>query len=467
MFLHRHFVPGLAAASFIVGDERAKVAAVIDPLRDVEEYVRVAAEQKLSITHILETHVHADFISGARELKAALGGAPKIVSSAMGGPEWTPAYADIRAAEGEEIALGSLKLKAIYTPGHTPEHVTWALYDTTRSSDEPWMLFTGDFLFVGSIGRPDLLGKEEQQKLAHQLYDSVFGRASKIPDFAEVYPSHGAGSLCGKAIGSRDSSTLGYERRFNESLQHKPEPQWVQSIMKDMPAAPPYFRRLKKINVLGPAILGGRENWPGRKSLSAKQVRELSRAGEALVLDIRPKEAFAAAHVPGSINIPLDNNLPTWAGWVLPYEKRLVIIAENDRDVDAAVIHLLRVGFDEIVGYLEGGMAAWEQAGLPTDSFEMIDAPTLAERLRGDTRPLVLDVRSDSEWDAGHIEGARHVHAGMIEQHLDEIPRDRPVAVICGSGFRASIAASLLKRHGLKDVSNVAGGMTAWTAANR
>lgn len=465
MFLHRRFVPGLAAASFIVGDEKAKVAAVIDPLRDVEEYVNVARQHKLAITHILETHVHADFASGARELKAALGGAPKIVSSAMGGPEWTPAYADTKARDGEELALGSLKLKAFHTPGHTPEHITWALYDTTRSSDEPWLLFTGDFLFVGSIGRPDLLGKVQQQKLAHELYETVFGRASKLPDFAEVYPSHGAGSLCGKAIGSRDSSTLGYERRFNESLQRKPEPQWIEALMKEMPAAPPYFLRMKRINVEGPPVLGERDKWPGRAALSPKQVRELMVREDMLVLDTRAKEAFAAAHIPASINIPLDNNLPTWAGWVLPYDKRLVLAMSDPAELEAVITHLIRVGFDRIEGWLEGGIRAWASAGLPTDSFEMIDAPALAERLKRDSRPLVLDVRTDSEWDAGHIEGARHVHAGQVEQHLEEIPRDRPVAVICGSGHRASIAASLLKRHGYQDVANVAGGMTAWKAA--
>ncbi len=465
MFIHRRFVPGLAAASFIVADEKAKVAAVIDPLRDVDEYVRVARDQKLKITHILETHVHADFVSGAVELKAALGGEPKIVSGAMGGPEWTPRYADIKAKDGEEIRLGSLKIKGIHTPGHTLEHMTWALYDTTRSEDEPWLLFTGDFLFVGSIGRPDLLGAEAQKQLAHQLYETVFGKASKLPDFAEVYPGHGAGSLCGKAIGSRDSSTVGYERRFNESLKPKPEAEWIQAVMKDMPAAPPYFKVMKRLNVEGPPILGPCEKWPGRTPLPPQKLKGLAGRDDILVLDTRSKEAFAAAHIPGSISIPLDNNLPTWAGWVLPYDKRLVLVTGDDGDVETVITHLIRVGYDRIEGYLEGGLPAWEKAGLPTDSFDMIDAPALAERLRADRRPTVLDVRTDSEWEAGHIEGARHVHAGMLEQHLDEIPRDRPIAVICGSGYRAGIAASLLKRHGFKEVANVAGGMTAWKAA--
>ncbi len=464
MFIHRQFIPGLAAASFLVGDEKAKVAAVIDPLRDVDELVRVAREQKLQITHILETHVHADFISGARELKAALDGKPQIVSSAMGGPEWTPAYADVKAQDGDEFPIGSLLLKAVHTPGHTPEHVTWALYDTTRSREEPWMLFTGDFLFVGSIGRPDLLGKEQQEKLAHELYQSVFGRTSGLPDFVELYPSHGAGSLCGKAIGSRDSTTLGYERRFNESLKALPEQEWVSKLMSEMPAAPSYFRRMKKVNVEGPAILGDRSKWPGRRALSPKQARELAARDDVLVLDTRNKEAFAAAHIEGSLNIGLDNNLPTWAGWVLPSDKRIVLVLGADGDIDAALTHLLRVGFDSIEGYLEGGIPAWQQAGLPTARFELIDAPTLARRLQDQERPVVLDVRSDGEWSAGHIDEARHIPLGQLEQRLGELPRDRAMAVICGSGYRASLAASLLRRHGFDQVSNVAGGMTAWKA---
>ena len=467
MFFHRKFVPGLAAAAFLVGDEKAKVAAVIDPLRDIDEFVKVAREQKLEITHIFETHVHADFISGARELKAALGGKPKIVSSAMGGADWTPAYADLKANDGDSYDLGSLRFQAIHTPGHTPEHVTWALYDTTRSTEEPWMLFTGDFLFVGAIGRPDLLGKEAQKELAHQLYETVFGRVSKLPDFAEIYPSHGAGSLCGKAIGSRDSTTLGYERRFNDSLQRLPENEWVETLMHDMPAAPPYFRRMKRVNVEGPAILGERSKWPGRTPLSPQKVRELAQRPDVIVLDARAKEAFASAHIPASINIGLDNNMPTWAGWILPYDKPIVLVVDRPEELDQAITHLLRVGYDTIEGYLDGGLDAWEKAGFETDSYDVIDAPDLAEQLRRDQRPTVLDVRSESEWNAGHIDGARHVHAGMLEQHLDEIPRDRPVAVICGGGYRAGIAASLLKRHGFKQVANVAGGMTAWNALNR
>jgi hydroxyacylglutathione hydrolase len=299
------------------------------------------------------------------------------------------------------------------------------------------------------------------------LYETVFGSASKLPDFAEIYPGHGAGSLCGKAIGSRDSSTIGYERRFNEMLKHRPEPQWIESVMKDMPPAPPYFKRMKKINVQGPPLIGRPDKWPGRKAISPRQAHELSEREDVIVLDTRSKEAFAAKHVAGSINIPLDNNMPTWAGWVLPEETRLVLVLDDAAELDAVLTHLLRVGYDRIEGYIDGGMWAWEDSALPTDSLELIDAQTLAGRLSSDAGLVLVDVRSDGEWEAGHIEGARHVPAGLLPQQLREIPRERPVAVICGSGFRASIAASLLKRHGYRNVANVAGGMTAWKAARK
>ncbi|WP_165253368.1 MBL fold metallo-hydrolase [Paludisphaera soli] len=223
----------------MVGDEKTKQCAVIDPTRDVDDYVETARREGLRITHILEMHVHADFVSGSAELKARLGDEAQVAVSGMGGAEWTPPYADRAVADGDEIALGSVRLKAVHTPGHTYEHVAWALFDDTRSKDVPWMIFTGDFVFVGDVGRPDLLGEEARKKLVHQLYESVFGVLPALPDFTEVYPGHGAGSLCGKAIGSRGNSSLGFERRFNAALQPKDEPDWVASLLKGMPIAPP------------------------------------------------------------------------------------------------------------------------------------------------------------------------------------------------------------------------------------
>jgi hydroxyacylglutathione hydrolase len=463
MLLYQRFVPGLAIASYVVGDERTGEAAVVDPTRDVDDFLRYAAENDLHIRHILETHVHADFVSGSRELKARLDGAPQIHSSGLGGKDWTPPYADTIAADGHEVEVGSVRLQAIHTPGHTPEHVSWALFDDSRSKDTPWLVFTGDFLFVGDVGRPDLLGEEAKKQLAHQLYNSVFERLPALPDITEIFPAHGAGSLCGKAISSRRSSTVGFERRFNPALKQKLEEEWVRDLMAEMPLAPPYFRRMKRVNKEGPAIIG--PELPGQKRWTAKEVH--NRVCEnCLILDVRSKESFAAAHIPSSINIPFSPNLPTWAGWVLPYDRPTLIVTDSAAHVPEVVTHLLRVGFDDVQGYLQGGIDTWETSGYPLGTLSTWSVYRLAERLKSGAGTLtVLDVRTEKEWNAGHIDGAIHIHGGKLQERFADVPRDKPVAVICGSGYRGSIAASFLKREGYEDVANVVGGMAAWKAS--
>lgn len=462
MLLHQRFVPELAINSYIVGDERTGEAAVIDPTRDVEEFLRYARENGLRIGHVVETHVHADFLSGAREIKARLEGRPTIHASGQGGPEWTPAYADRVVKDGDAIALGSLRLGVWHTPGHTPEHVCLTLVDTTRSADVPWLLFTGDFLFVGDVGRPDLLGADAQRRLAHDLYQSVFDRLPGLPDFTEIFPAHGSGSLCGKAISSRRSSTLGYERRFNPSLVRKPEEEWVRDLLAGMPLAPPYFRRMKRVNREGPPILG--PDLPGRRAWTPGQVR--AEGGDSLILDVRSKEAFAAAHLPGALNVPRGPSLPTWAGWVVPYDRPLLLVLDDANDLVPIVTQLIRIGFDDIRGYLEGGIEAWATAGQPLATLRTLSVHDLQRELsRAPHAVAVLDVRTDREWQAGHIDGATHVHGGRLADSLDRVPRDRPVAVICGTGYRSSIAASCLQAQGYEAVANVIGGMTAWQAA--
>ncbi|MEO6807965.1 MAG: MBL fold metallo-hydrolase [Isosphaeraceae bacterium] len=463
MFFHQRFVPGLAIYSYMVGDEKSKQCAVIDPTRDVDEFLEIAKREGLRITHILETHVHADFVSGSAELKARLGAGVEVVVSGLGGPEWTPPYADVVVRDGSEISLGTVSLKAIATPGHTPEHVAWALYDHTRSKDVPWLVFTGDFLFVGDVGRPDLLGEEARAKLAHQLYRSVFDTLPVLPDFTEIYPGHGAGSLCGKAIGSRGSSSVGYERRFSVPLQPSEEAKWVATLLKGMPIAPPYFRRMKAVNSKGPTIIG--PVLPGQRRFTALEVHERV-CEHCLVLDVRSKEAFASAHIPGSINIPLGSSLPTWAGWVLPYDRPILIVPDDPADVAEVITHLLRVGFDDVQGYLEGSLAGWETHGFELARLATNSVHELAAKLGTPSHPpFVLDVRTGSEWNSGHIKGALHIHGGTLQERMSEVPGDRPVAVVCGSGYRASIASSFLKREGYQDVTNVLGGMSAWNAA--
>lgn len=462
MLVYQRFVSGLAIASYVVGDEKTGEAVIIDPTRDVHDYLAYTRDNDLHITHVLETHVHADYVCGSRELKQQLGGEVTLHCSGEGGDEWTPRYADKVTRDGDEIRIGGARLKAIHTPGHTPEHLSWALYEEARSSSTPSVIFTGDFLFVGDVGRPDLLGKETQERLAHQLYESVFERLPAWPDIAEIFPGHGAGSLCGKAISSRRSSTVGYERQFNGSLVHKPEATWVADLLKTMPLAPPYFRRMKHVNKHGPRVIGS--ELPGQRRRTATQVHERV-CDECLVVDLRAKEAFSAAHIPGSINIPFGPALSTWAGWVLPYDRPILLVLDEPSRMGAAAIHLLRVGLDDVQGYLEGGIDAWETAGYELSTLTTLSAHDLGRELtRAPGSTTVLDVRTEREWNSGHIDGAIHVHGGQLQDRFGDVPRDRPVAVVCGSGFRGSIAASFLQREGYERVSNVMGGMSAWKA---
>ncbi|MEZ6083214.1 MAG: rhodanese-like domain-containing protein [Phycisphaerae bacterium] len=458
MFFHQKFVPGLAIYSYIVGDERTKQAAIIDPTRDVDEFIDIAKQNGLQIKHVLETHVHADFVSGSRELKARLGSSVTIHASGMGGADWTPTYADHIVQDGDPVVMGSLRLVAMHTPGHTLEHLSWALFDDQRSNESPWLIFTGDFAFVGDVGRPDLLGEEARKVLASQLYKSVFNRMPDWPEFAEIFPGHGAGSLCGKAIGSRSSSTVGYERHFNAALIEKPEAQWIGDLMDQMPLSPPYFARMKRINKEGPKVLGA--ELPGQCVLTVDEVHGRKDVSH-LVLDVRSKEAFAGGHIPGAINIPLGPMLPTWAGWILPYDRPILVVADDVKQMPTVATHLVRVGFDDVQGFLIG-MDDWEKRGYGVAKLPTMTAQQLHDRI---DNMIVLDVRTESEWNNGHIDGAIHVHGGTLPQHFDRVPRDQPVAVICGSGYRASIAASLLKREGYTDIANVDGGMSAWSAA--
>jgi hydroxyacylglutathione hydrolase len=454
MFFYRKTVPGLAIYSYIIGDENIKECLVIDPIRDVEEYIGIANENHLIIKQILETHVHADFISGAAELKSRLNGLPKIYCSGMGGEEWTPDYADHIVKEGDEIKVGSLLFKAVHTPGHTPEHVMWVLYDKERIRG----LFTGDFLFVGDVGRPDLLGKEEMKKLSHQLYQSIFNKLKPYPDYTEVFPAHGKGSLCGKSLGSAPSSTLGKERNENPSLQEKPESGWIEDLLKEMPPVPKYFPRIKKINISGAPLIGSKK--VGSTEFSPEQIKEARDKG-AVILDVRCKEAFAHSHIPGSINIPFSAQLPTWAGWILPEDTELILVLEDVKNLSAITTSLMLIGFDKIQGFLEG-IAEWEKMGMEIEGLIAISSKDLYELKQQKPEHYILDVRTLSEWKAGHIEGAVHIHAGLVQDNLDKLPKERHISVICGSGFRASMVASLLKRAGIKDVSNVFGGMTSW-----
>ncbi len=440
----------------MVGDPKTKKMAVIDPVRDINAFTAVSKDAGYEITDILETHVHADFVSGSRELKAALKGKPCIHCSGLGGNQWTPHYADRVVDEGGEVVLGQIRLKARHSPGHTPEHILWELYDDEIDKASPLMIFSGDFLFVGSIGRPDLLGEKEQEKLSHALYRSVFGILPQYADKVEVYPAHGEGSLCGKAISGRESTTVGEERKTNSSLKKMSENEWIEQLLANMPPMPSYFSIMKQVNAHGPQILAG--TFPGLKPLS---LDEFDAIEHPFLLDVRPDVHFAKQHIPGSLNIPTIERLALWAGWILPYDRPLVIIKDEDQDQQEIALQLTRIGLDDIRGFVEGGAAAWKKSGRDVESLKTLTIQEAAEKVESGQNLFILDVRTPSEWEEGHLEGAYNISAGELPKRVDEVPKDLPVGVVCGGGMRSSIAASYLQRLGRKNVCQVLGGMRA------
>lgn len=450
MPLERFYYPGLSIYSYLLYDEKAKHCVAIDPIREVAPYVRFAEEKKLEITDILETHVHADFVSGAKELKARLGGRPAIHCSGMGGVEWVPYYADHIVKDREIFSIGSLRIQAWHTPGHTPEHLIWVIYDDSRAQQNPWIAFTGDMIFVGSLGRPDLLGSDFSSHLTKLMYNSVFNVVSKLPDYLEIFPAHGAGSLCGKEIKSSQSSTLGYERQYNPGLMIKDESKWAAEMQKNLPVYPQYFKVLKKINLVGPPLI------PTTLPKTLTSIQELD---DLFVIDVRDPEEFAAAHVPGSINIPLGPSFTSWAGAVVPYDEPLALILGKESSLEEVLTCLRVIGYDNIAGYADITSLKKEQM----TSFPMIPIETLVLKLQdNETSLYVLDVRTDSEWQSGHIKGAHRIELNALPNAIPSISKQTPIAILCARGNRASIAASLLEKKGFKNVSNVRGGMQAW-----
>jgi len=456
MIIDRVYTPGLAQVAYLVADEAAKVAAVIDPRRDIDAYLEWAALRDLRIEAALETHVHADFVSGARELAAATGAT--IYASRRGEQEFPYHPLD----DGEEVAVGRLRLRAFWTPGHTPEHVGYLLIDPDSSPD-PIALFSGDVLFAGEIGRPDLLGPEQTQRLIEQLYDTVVNRLSQLPDDVIVYPGHTAGSPCGKKIGDAPQTTIGQEKRFNYAFQTRDKIEFVRTVMEGMPRPPAYYPLMKRVNKAGPILL--RELRAG-VGLSPNEVEALQAKG-AVVIDARSPEAFGAGHVSGAVSVGLGSSFAIWAGWLTPYDRDLVLILDDDERFGEAQTELRRIGLDCVAGYLAGGMAAWEASGRKVVALPQMTVHEVANHLADPFNGLVvLDVRDAIEWAGGHIPGAVNCSAGEIAQGAEApVPAAGHVAVICGTGYRSSVAASILQARGIPSVCNVTGGMGAWEAA--
>ena len=459
MVLHQFYLNCLAHASYLVGDERTGVAAVIDPQRDVDQYLAFAEARGLRIAHVVLTHLHADFVAGHLELRDRAGATIYLGAAASAEYAFTP------LADGDRIALGRVRLQAIETPGHTPESISIAVYDLDRSATEPHAVLTGDTLFVGDVGRPDLraaLGWSAAD-LGARLYESLWTKLLALPDASLVYPAHGAGSLCGKALSKDTVSTIGNERRSNYALQPMSKSAFVDLVTADQPDAPPYFTY--------DAVLNSKE----RPTLDEALARELNPMTLELVLalqrtggqilDTRDPVEFASAHLAGSINIGLGGQYATWAGTVLDRERPIVIIADPGREQESA-IRLGRIGFDHIVGFLQEGLRSLEARPDLTATTERVSAPLAAERLAAG-EAIVVDVRAAGEREQKHIAGSVHVPLNHLADRMEELPRDRPILLHCAGGYRSSIAASLLKRRGFPHVGEIAGGIAAWEAAQQ
>ncbi|MGH7543749.1 MAG: MBL fold metallo-hydrolase [Gemmatimonadota bacterium] len=468
MLFERFEDSGLSQYSYAVGCPAAGELAIVDPRRDIDVYLDFAAGNGLEIRHVLETHIHADFASGAHALAEATG-ARLHLSAYDEGEKYEVAFPHRELRDGDSIEVGSVRLEALHTPGHTPEHLSFLVYDTARTAEVPELLLCGDFLFVGSLGRPDLLGEDAKRELAHRLYRSVRDKLEDLPDGLEVHPGHGAGSMCGAGMSARPFSTLGYERAANPYLDPAlDEGAFVEKILGSSPPFPPYYRRMKELNAAGPAILGG---LPGGEPIPVARFRELVEQGH-VVVDLRDQLAFGMGHVPGSFGIGVDGSLSTWAAWVVPYDTPILLVppegtyARVSDAVERAARALIRVGLDDVRGHLAGGLPAWRHAGFPVAETPLIGPRELHEHLASGHGPTVLDVRSDGEWAGGHIEGALHIMGGFLADRLAEVPDgDRPVAIICGSGYRSTVATGVLQRGGFRHVINVTGGMNAWRRA--
>lgn len=453
MFFEQFYLGCLAHASYLIGD--AGEAVVVDPQRDVEQYLEVAAAQGLTIRGVIETHLHADFVSGHRELAQRTGAAIYI------GEGSGASFPHVPVRDGMELRLGRVVLRFLQTPGHTPESVSVLVRDEA-APERPARVLTGDTLFIGDVGRPDLVGAKghSPEAMAAMLYDSLHDKLLRLPDDVEVYPAHGAGSACGRFISDARTSTIGQERRTNWALQIADRDAFVQQMTADLPPPPQYFAADAELNRQGAVALG---ELPTPSCLAPDGFAARIAAG-ARVLDVRDVAAFGRSHVPGATHIGLAGQFASWAGTLLKMGEPIVLVADDLERAREAQIRLARVGYETVQGCLDGGMAAWTAAGRPFERVPQIEVAELAGRLRGGDVQLI-DVRRPAEHAAGHVPGARPIPLDALAARLGEIDRGRQAVLICGSGYRSSIACSLLQRAGITDVVNVAGGHGAWKKA--
>lgn len=458
MIFRQFFLPSLGHASYLVGDEKTGRSLVVDAQRDVDGYYRSAREQGLRITYALDTHGHNDYLSGICELTA------RADVELLGYQEASFGYDHRGVKDGEIIEMGDVAFEVLHTPGHTPEHVSLLVYDHT-SGDEPTMLLSGGALLVGDLARPDLLGGPAEARSAardfcHTIQEKILWR---LPDHVEVWPTHVAGSLCGGNIGSRLSTTVGYERKTNAVLARvSTSEEFVEECIRvdNLPAVPPYWRRMRAQNLAGPELLGVLREPP---ALKPHEVAGMMADG-AVVLDARSPEGFAGGHIPGALNVGLSNSFATWAGTVLDDGARVVMVVDEPDHVWEAAWQLLRTGYELPVGWLSGGMQAWRTSGETVETLDEVAVGDLKRSL-DEGEITVLDVRQPAEWDDGHISGARFITGAELPERIGELDTSEPLAVICGSGYRSAVISSLLRARGHEGVRNVIGGMSAWSNA--
>ncbi len=452
MYFQQFYLTCLAHASYMLGSKG--LAAVIDPQRDVDIYLDEARAQNLKIAYVIETHLHADFVSGHHELAARTGA--EIVLGAKAGAR----FKHRAVKDGDEIKLGKCTLRILETPGHTDESICVLVTDPARSP-EPCMALTGDTLFIGEVGRPDLSPVHSAQDLASLLYDSLHDKLLKLPDSVEVYPAHGAGSLCGRNISPERQSTIGKERRMNYALRPMSREDFVSLMTADLPERPEYFGKDVEMNRAGAPALAADPKPP---ALSPAEVARRQREG-TLVLDTRPATLFGAGSVPGSLQIALSGQYATWAGTLVGLDKPVILVVGEEDRVEESAMRLARVGIEKVIGYLQGGILAWQQAGLPLNEVPQISVLQLHEQLTESPDSLnVIDVRRKQEWEVGHLEHAVLKPLHKLKDELGALDRAKPIAVHCKSGYRSSIATSILKANGFEQVMNVVGGFDAWKA---
>lgn len=456
MYFKQFYLGCLAHASYLIGD--GGEAAVVDPQRDVDQYIEEAAREGLRIKYVIETHLHADFVSGHRELATRTGA--EIVFGAQAGA--TFAHRAVR--DGDEISIGKVILRVFETPGHTPESISVLVIDS-EVSNEPQKVLTGDTLFVGDVGRPDLAGGKgyTPPMMAAMMYDTLHGKLLKLADDVEVYPAHGAGSMCGRNMSAETSSTIGEQRRSNYALQPMAKDEFVRMMTVDLPEPPGYFSKDAEINRTGAPAL---TEISRPAALAPQEVEKLAAAGY-LILDVRGAAEFGAGHVPGSTHVGLNGQFAIWAASLISIGTPMVIVAESEEKAAEAVVRLARVGHENVKGYLAGGIAAWHEAGLTLDNVPQIGVDTLNDLMDRETDLQILDVRRPPEYQAGHVPRALTAPLLSLQQDVGNLGLDptKPTAVICAGGYRSSAATSILQQHGFSNLLNVTGGTSAWIDA--